>query len=341
VQALTALALLAWRLPHLRTEAHLGSPVSKESAFLVNNLLFVGAAVVVFWGTILPLVSEAITGDQRAVGPPFFNRVLAPLGAALLLLATIGTVVPWRRGSTRRVAKRLAWPVAVASALAGVALVATKRPAFAGLFWICVLLATTSVLEIVRAARAYSHVAVESPARRSRLPFARNPRRYGGYVVHLGVAIMVVGFAGSIGRVQTEVVVEPGGRFEFAGSTFVFDRLDRFDAPDKEVNLAVVHLLRDGDRYATMRPQLNFHRNWEQPQSEIAIRSTPAADIYLILAGVGDDGASVFRVHRNPLVFWVWTGAVVALIGGLIALVVGRRVATPALQGARELQEAT
>jgi cytochrome c-type biogenesis protein CcmF len=125
--------------------------------------------------------------------------------------------------------------------------------------------------------------------------------------------------------VQTEVVVSPGERFEFAGTTFAFERLERFDAPDKEVNRAVVQLLHDGDRFATMRPQLNFHRNWEQPQSEIAIRSNPASDLYLILAGVSPDGESVFRVHRNPLVFWVWTGAVVALLGGLIALTAGRR----------------
>ncbi len=338
MQSLLGLGLLVWRLPHLRTEAHLGSPVSKEGAFLVNNLLFVGAAVVVLWGTVLPLISEAITGDQRAVGPPFFNRVMSPLAAALLLLASIGTVVPWRRGSVKRVLARLSAPAIAATAGALVTLAVTKRGDFAGVLWICALLGITSVTEIVRSARARARIANTSLIAGIRSSLTGNPRRFGGYIVHLGVAITVIGFAGSVGRAQTEVVVSPGERFEFAGTTFAFERLERFDAPDKEVNRAIVHLLKDEKRFATMQPQLNFHTNWDQPQSEIAIRSNPAADTYLILAGVSPDGESVFRLHRNPLVFWVWTGAVVALFGALIALFAGRRVRSVHIQAQRELE---
>jgi len=287
---------------------------------------------------VLPLISEAITGDQRAVGPPFFNRVISPLAAALLLLASIGTVVPWRRGSVKRVLARLSGPAIAATAAALVTLAVTKRGDFAGVLWICALLGITSLTEIVRSARARARIANTSVVAGIRSSLARNPRRFGGYIVHLGVAITVIGFAGSVGRAQTEVVVSPGERFNFAGTTFAFERLERFDAPDKEVNRAIVHLLNDGKRFATMQPQLNFHRNWDQPQSEIAIRSNPAADTYLILAGVSPDGESVFRLHRNPLVFWVWTGAVVALFGALIALLAGRRVGAVHVQHQRELE---
>jgi cytochrome c-type biogenesis protein CcmF len=342
IQAVGGLAVLVWRLPSLRRPESMGSPVSKEAAFLLNNLVFICAAAVVLWGTVLPLASEAVTGEQLAVGPTFFNRVISPIGALLLLLASFGTVVPWRRGSLRGAASRLTLPAAVATAVALVVLIATRRGAFAGIVWIASLLASTSVIEIVRATRARARLAGLSPASAVTGLFARNPRRYGGYVVHLGAAIMVIGFAGSLGRVQTEVVAKPGDHFAFAGYTFTYDRLERSSPADKEVNLAVLDLAKGNRTIAILRPQLNFHRNWDQPQSEIAIRSTPVQDIYVILAGVDDaTDEAVFRIHRNPLVAWVWTGAGISLIGGLIALLVRvRKPAAVPVATAPELQRA-
>jgi cytochrome c-type biogenesis protein CcmF len=153
----------------------------------------------------------------------------------------------------------------------------------------------------------------------------RNRRRYGGYLVHLGLAVVVFGMAGSFFRSQTEVAAKPGTSFHFAGYTFAYRRLDQFAAPDKDVNMAIVDLYRGGSRVATLRPQLNFHRNWDQPQSEIAIRTTPAADTYVVLAALDPDGSGVFRVHDNPLVVWIWVGALISVSGGLVALLAGRR----------------
>jgi cytochrome c-type biogenesis protein CcmF len=327
IQAIGGLALMLWRLPDLRSDSELGSPVSKEATFLVNNLVFVGAGAVVLIGTILPLISEAITGQQLALGPPFFNRVLSPIGATLLLLATIGTVVPWRRGTVRGVAKRLALPACIALVVAALLYGTTHKLAIAGVACVAGLLGGTTVVEIVRATRARSRLAHLSFPVAGRGLFARNPRRYGGYVVHLGVAIMVIGFAGSIGRVQTEVSVRPGQSFVFAGTTYHYDRLLQFAAPDKDVNMAVLSMERGSHTFAVLRPQLNFHRNFEnQPQSEIAIRTTPSADTYVILAGVDSSTRkTIFRLHHNPLVFWVWTGAVVAFLGALWSLLGKRR----------------
>jgi cytochrome c-type biogenesis protein CcmF len=278
--------------------------------------VFVCAAAVVLFGTVLPLATEAFLGQQQAVGPPFFNRVFAPIAALLLLLSSFGTVVAWNRGSLARVAARLAWPAATATLVAAAVLVVSRRGSFAGVVWLAILLAATSVAEIARAVRS----------RGARDAFASNPRRYGGYVVHLGVALMVIGFAGSLGRTQTEVIATPKDTFAFAGYTFTYERLDRSSAPDKDVNLAVVELARGGRTVGTLRPQLNFHRNWDQPQSEIAIRTSPTRDVYVILAGIDDaTGEAIFRIHDNPLVVWVWAGAAVALLGGLAALLVRPR----------------
>jgi cytochrome c-type biogenesis protein CcmF len=326
VQVVGGVALLVWRLPELRAPTTFGSAVSKEAAFLLNNLVFVCAAAVVLWGTVLPLASEAVTGDQIAVGPPFFNRVFAPIGALLLLLAAFGTVVPWRSGSLRRIGSRLAWPALIATLVAAGIVVASQRPTFAGVVWIAILLGATSVIEIARAARARARVAPSTIVAATRSLFATNPRRFAGYVVHLGVAIMVIGFAGSLGRTQTEVVARPGESFAFAGYTFTYERLERSTPADKDVNLAVVSLSRGDDLVATLRPQLNFHRNWDQPQSEIAIRTTPRSDVYVILAGTGErSDEAVFRIHNNPLVLWVWAGAAVALAGGLTTLLIRPR----------------
>jgi len=326
IQAIGGIGLLVWRLPDLRGESELGSAVSKEAMFLINNLVFVGAAAIVLIGTILPLITEVISGQQLQLGPPFFNRVLSPIGAALLLLATIGTVVPWRRGTVRRITQRLLTPALVALAVALVVYAVMHRTTIAGVAYVAGLLGATTIVEIVRAARARSRLAgLSMPAAGSGL-FARNPRRYGGYVVHLGVAIMVIGFAGSIGRVQTEISAKPGDTFTFADTTFHYEKLEQYSVPDKDINLALLGLYHGTHRFGTLRPQLNFHRNWDQPQSEIAIRMTPRADLYVILAGVDSQtSASIFRIHRNPLVFWVWLGAVIAFIGGLFALLGGRR----------------
>jgi cytochrome c-type biogenesis protein CcmF len=244
--------------------------------------------------------------------------VFAPIAALLLLLSSFGTVVAWNRGSLARVASRLAWPAVIATAVAGAVLVVSRRGAFAGVVWLAILLAATSVAEIARAART----------RGTRDTFRANPRRYGGYVVHLGVAIMVIGFAGSLGRTQTEVVARPGESFAFAGYTFTYERLERFAAPDKDVNLAVLELRRGPRTVTTLRPQLNFHRNWDQPQSEIAIRTSATRDVYVILAGTDDaSDEAIFRIHDNPLVVWVWAGAVIALLGGLVALLIRTRAA--------------
>jgi cytochrome c-type biogenesis protein CcmF len=314
--------LLAWRLPDLRSENALDGAVSRESGFLVNNLVFVGAAIAILWGTLLPLATDALGRGRLQLGPPFFNRVMSPIGALLLVLAAVGPLLPWRRGTWRALARRMARPASIA-ALAGAAMLATTRHgAFAGIVTLGVLVAGVSASEIASAVRARTHSTGESRARAFAGTLARNPRRYGGYLVHLGIAIMVVGFAGSLFRAQADVVLEPGERYRFAGYSILYRDLRHHAAPDKDVRLAVLDVFSGGRRVAELHPQQNLHANFDQPQSEIAIRTTPARDLYVILTGTKDGSKrAAFRLYSNPLVFWVWAGAVVAVAGGLVALV--------------------
>src|SRR5581483_2084187 len=162
---------------------------------------------------------------------------------------------------------RLALPACIALVVGAVLYATMHRAAIAGVGVVAGLLGGTTIVEIVRASRARSRLANLPLPTAARGLFARNPRRYGGYVVHLGVAIMVVGFAGSIGRVQTEIAAKPGDTFTFAGTTYHYDRLLQFAAPDKDVNMAVLSMWKGayqkGQRFAVLRPQLNFHRNFE------------------------------------------------------------------------------
>jgi len=194
--------------------------------------------------------------------------------------------------------------------------------------FVAALLAVTSAGEIVRASRARSRLTKLSLPRAFTGLFARNPRRYGGYLVHLGVAIVVIGMSGSFFRTQTEVSVKPGSSFHFAGYTFAYRRLEQLADPDKDENRAILDLYRGGAKVGTLRPQLNFHSNWDQPQSEIAIRTRPSGDIYVVLAAIEPDTSAVFRVHNNPLVVWIWFGALISVLGGLTALLAGRRRTT-------------
>jgi cytochrome c-type biogenesis protein CcmF len=340
-QSLIGLGLLAWRLPHLRSQASLGSPIARESGFLLNNLVFLGAAVTVLWGTVLPLASEAATGQRIAVGPPFFNRVMSPIAALLLLLAAIGPLLQWRHGSAVRIARRLARPAANAAVIGMVALGFTRRGAFAGLVALAALAAAVAAGEILAGARVRggANQAALLPSLLGLL--SRNPRRYGGYVVHIGIAVMAVGFAGALFRGQADVTASPGETVSFRGYAIRFDELRRYTVPDKNVRMAVLEVRRGGRRVATLRPQQNVHLNFDQPQSEIAIRTTPREDLYVVLTGTsGDQDRSAFRIYVNPLMFWIWVGAALAVTGGLLALLAGGRRTRRVPIGATERSEA-
>jgi cytochrome c-type biogenesis protein CcmF len=327
------LGIVAWRLDALRAENRFDALLSRESAFLANNVLFLAAAFTVLWGTIYPIVAEVVTGTRLSVGPPFFNSVFVPIGLALLLLTGIGPLISWRRMSRGAFLRMVRAPLA-AGALTAIALGLAGLDSTGALlaFSLCAFTTVAIVAEFGRGSRVYRtreglplHLALARAV-------ARNRRRYGGYVVHLGVVLIVIGFAGSAGKVERQAVVPQGGSMRVGDYDLVYEQLDSATTDEKDVHEATIGVFRGGERIGALYPQRNLHLAQRQPQSEVAIRSTPVEDLYVVVTEFDSSGDAVIRAFVNPLTWWIWAGAAVMLTGMVVLLSGGTPRPAPALQ---------
>ena len=341
---LGSFALVAWRLDSLRSENRLDSLVSRESAFLGNNLLFVAAAFTVLWGTIYPIVNEALSGVRVSVGPAFFNSVFVPIGLALIALTGIGPLISWRRMS-----KGSFWRVLRGSVIAGgivaigLGLAGIRSVGALLAFSLCAFTAASLTGEFARGGRVYrTREGLGWPAALRRT-LLRNRRRYGGYVVHVGILLIVIGFAGAAFRTERQQEISPGDTMEVGAYTLAYEGSTRSETEEKQVNAARVEVLRDGQAVATLRPQRNFHFAQQQTQSEVAIRSTPVEDLYVVMTSLDADGTAVLRAFVNPLTWWIWMGAAVMAAGIAVLLSerTGSAVRVTAPQRRREPAVAT
>jgi cytochrome c-type biogenesis protein CcmF len=333
--------LLGWRFDKLRSQRHLDSVLSREAMFLFNNLLFVSIAFTVLWGTIYPMIVEAVQGRRISVGPAYFNAVVVPIGLALLALTGIGPLIAWRRASKESLKRQFALPLVVgalgilAMALAGVRATATLLA-----FGLCMFVASTIGAEFARGARAHRQVAAASGVRIGRVrslgrAIARNRRRYGGYIVHLGVVLIVLGIAGSALKIVWSGSVPRGGQFQIGPYLVSYDDAKAYPTDEKMVLMAVLGVSRDGRSLGTLRPQRNFHFAQRQSQSEVALRSTLADDLYIVLTDMDrQTQAATIRAWVNPLVAWIWVGGGVMVLGMLVILS-GRPPTEPARHGAQ------
>src|SRR5881394_1115739 len=325
-------ALYATRLPLLHAEAKLESMVSREASFLFNNLLFIGIAFSVLWGTLFPILSELVQGTKVTVGPPFFNQVNVPLGLALLALTGIGPLIAWRRASLPNLQRQFAVPATAGGFTLLVLLVGGMRDLYA-LLAIALggFVAATIVQEFARGTRARHRQYGEAyPLALARL-LGRNRRRYGGYVVHLGIVMLFVAFAGMAFKTETEATLRPGESVSLRspyGWTYRLTHLgiSQYDALNRQVTAATLEVTRDGKRLGVLTTEKRQHvdalgRPTFQPSTEVGIRSDLREDLYIVLAGVvnGTEQA-VFRFTINPLVWWVWYGGMIVALGGLIVM---------------------
>jgi cytochrome c-type biogenesis protein CcmF len=333
-----SLALLFWRLPLLRSENELDSFLSRESAFLFNNLILVGICFAVFWGTVFPVITEWVRGVKITVGPPFFNKVNTPLGLILLFLMGVGPAIAWRRATAKHLRRNFLFPVATGLVVSIALFIGGARNYYALVsFALCGFVLATIVAEFYRGMRARQGMMGESAAVALARLIGKNRRRYGGYIIHVGIVMMFLGITGtSAFRVEEQRTVERGKSFDVGAYTLRFDGMESHEDAHVASMMATVAVLKDGKQVDTLKPEKRFYKKPEQPTTEVAIRSTLGADLYLVLGSYDDaSGIATILAYINPLVSWLWYGGVVLMLGTGIVM-----WPSPAEQHARALAAA-
>jgi cytochrome c-type biogenesis protein CcmF len=311
-----SLALVFWRLPLLRTKTRLESLVSREAAFLYNNLLLVALCLTILWGVAFPMLSELVRGETRTVGRPYYDFFLRTFGLPLLLLMGIGPLIAWRRASLRSLGRMFVWPAGIAVAV-GVVLLAlgagSSTPGLVAYTFSAFVLATI-VLEFVRGTRAVGSF--------TQL-VGRNRRRYGGYIVHASVVLLALGIAGSGAYGSTaERKLSRGQSLSVAGYTLTYRSLSQQRSANHIALRAAVDVSRGDKLVARVQPGKNRYFAEQQVSNEMAIHTDwlRAEDVDVIADQINPGGAIYFKVLVKPLVNLIWVAGLVFLAGALVAL---------------------
>jgi cytochrome c-type biogenesis protein CcmF len=329
-------ALVFHRLPALKSENELDSMISRESGFLYNNLLFVVACFAVLWGTMYPVLSEAIQGEKAMVGPAWFNRVNVPIGLALLALTGIGPLLAWRKSSLDSLRRNFTWPLVAGLATAVIlAALGMRHPYALICFSLSAFVIGTIVQEFHKGAKARRvHRGGSYPGALLDLTLV-NTRRYGGYVVHFGIVLIFIGVAGSAFDTEKKADLVAGQSVEVRGYQVKFLGLDEGRTPNYDWLSAKLEVTKNGKHIGTFAPEKHLYRASQQPTSEVRRHATFQEDLYLVFAGVTDDDKTTVQVFVKPLVRWVWLGAIVVFAGTVVTLVPAKRE----LKLARKVEE--
>ncbi len=335
---------------HLASEHKLESLVSRESSFLFNNLLFLVACFAVLWGTLFPILSEWVEGHKITVGPPFFNRVMIPIALLLILLTALGPLLAWRKTSLESIRRNFLWPSVGALAVAVLLMLMPSRwgtpfgmkpwqeiSSFYALMAIALsaLVAFTVISEFVRGGRVIRrHTGRNLFSSMVQLGH-RNTRRYGGYIVHFGVIVIVIGLSGAAFNQNKEKEMGFGDRMNIGPYSLVCRSYTQDDNSNYASEWAIIDVSKNGKPLTTMYPERRFYKASEQTSTIVANHSTLQEDLYLVYEGQNQDtGRPVIKVHLNPLVMWIWIGVWIIIVGTILALVPNApapvRVASPA-----------
>jgi cytochrome c-type biogenesis protein CcmF len=322
---LGSLALVIYRLPLLRAKTRLESAISREAAFLYNNLLLVALCLTILWGVVFPIVSDAVRGESVTVGPPYFNFFLRVFGLPLLLLMGIGPLVAWRRASIASLKRTLAWPALVALVTGGVLLLFGAGSSLPGLvtYTFGAFVLASIVIEFAKGTQARRALTGGSRLQAFSGLVARNRRRYGGYVVHAAIVLLAVGVAGSsLYQTTREAKLAPGQSVEAAGYTITYRSLTRQERSNHTAVRARVDVYRDGELVSRLEPGKNRYPAEQQVSSEMAIYTSwlRAEDVDVIADQINADQTVHFKVFVKPLVNLIWLAGFVFVGGALIAL---------------------
>ncbi len=318
---------------HLQVEHHLESLVSRESSFLFNNLVLLTACFVILWGTLFPILSEYVEGSKVTVGAPFYNRVAIPIGLFLLFLTGVGPLLPWRATSFRSVRRNFILPSIALWAMVIVCFAVGVRPwvdgAFdPGNFYALVAFAlsasvmTAILSEFFRGAGVISRQTHKNLAASLYLLIRRNTRRYGGYLVHIGVVIVVIGLAGAAFNKNTEKELALHDSMSVGPYTLQCVGFTQDSNANYDSDYALLDVYRNGKKQFQMAPEKRVYLVSRQPQTMVAIHSVPSWDLYVVFEGTNPDtGQPIIKAFLNPLVSWIWGGVVLIVLGTFVALV--------------------
>jgi cytochrome c-type biogenesis protein CcmF len=322
ISSTIATALILYRKALLESENRLDAVVSREGSFLFNNVLFVALTFATFLGTVFPVVSEAVTGSKISVSAPFFNRVNVPIALALLMLTGAGPVLSWKRATASVLKRNFLIPifVGVLAVLAGLPFGVHGLYPILCIFGAAFVMATI-VMEFARGLQARKDVAEARGAMAVVSLVQKNKRRYGGYIVHVGVVLIFVGVLGStVFQKESHGPLRNGDKLAIGPYSLTLLGVEEKQVANAQQVRAVLDVNRNGKPLGRVHPAKAVYFKSQQPMTEIALHSTPAEDLYMILGGVNDDGTVSVQAYINPLVSLIWLGGLVMVFGTLIAL---------------------
>jgi cytochrome c-type biogenesis protein CcmF len=325
-----SIGIVLWRLPRLRSPTRLESPVSREAAFLYNNLLLLALCLAILWGVVYPIVSQLVRGESVVLGRGYYDFFLRAFGLPLLLLMGIGPLIAWRRASLRSLATTFRWPTAFALGVGVVLLFLGAGSSIPGLvaYTFSAFVLATIVLEFARGTRARKALGATSwPGAFSSL-VSRNRRRYGGYVVHAAIVLLAIGVAGSSAFDKvSDAKLTKGESMRVGDYTLVYRSLSERSGANATEIRATLDVSRRGHDLGTIRAGKNAYTIEQQVSNEVGIRSDhlTGEDLFVIAEQIDPNGTVYFRVFVKPLVNLIWLAGLVFLLGSVITLWPDRR----------------
>ena len=315
-------SLLFKRINMLESEHKIDSILCRENVFLAQNVLLVGIAFTVLLGTTFPLLAEAVRGTKLSIQAPFFNTIIAPMGYLLLLLMGIGTLIAWRKSSWEGLLRNFRNPLILATA--GTVFLAwflSDRDLLWSvhtIFWLAIFVTSTIVLEIANAVQVKSNQTKSNIIMGLFYVITNNPRRYGGLLIHFGVVLMFLGFAGAFFKVERNMTLESGVSQQIGEYSLKFKQVEEFIVGNATHRAAIVEVFdKQGNLLEVMKPAKSFYPTQPQPLTEVAIRRSFLEDLYLIFSSEngGEQDSVTLRVFINPLVGWAWMALPVFTLG--------------------------
>lgn len=324
--------MLAWSLYLLIKNAKVLKPqnefettVSKESSFMLANILLLAAAFMVFWGTVFPLTSELFTGVKKTLTTDFFNATAGPIMLSTVALMGVCVLIPWRKSTTASLLKSFTIPgVAALAALAYMVYAGISKPMALIGFTVVAFVVTSTLTEFVRGAYARHKITGENIITATGRMLIRNRRRYGGYIVHLGIFMMTMGVLGQLYKTEKTVTMNAGETINVSGYQVTFNGLQQGKEGLNETVFASLGVVKNGQSIGDLKPRVIYYPNKEDPHSEVEYKSTPREDFYVMLGGYENETNASFQFHINPFIWWLWMGAYVIVAGAMLALWPGK-----------------